>query len=389
MNASLPESRPRVAIASHAYAVPSETFIRAHVHRLAPGRTVFLVGDGEGTEGLGLPVLAGVPAFARPARPPRGLGERIRRVGHGFFLDARERRVARFLRAHRPGVLLAEYGPTGCHYRRVCRRLRLPLVVHFHGFDASRLLRQDFYRRAYRPLFREAAAVVVPSHFLAERLRAAGCPSVKLRVHPCGVDLAGRDPVPGEPGRVLAVGRLVEKKGPDRTLRAFARVRERCPWARLRMVGEGPLRPACEAEIERLRLHGSVDLLGARSEGQVREEFARASLFVQHSQEADDGDCEGLPVGILEAMAAGLPVVTTRHSGIPEAIVPGECGWLVEEGDESGMAEAMLRLLTDPAEAARLGTKARQRVEARHTMEQSLAGLRGILEGAALRDLSG
>jgi glycosyltransferase involved in cell wall biosynthesis len=332
---------------------------------------------------LDLPVLAGAPAFARPPRPPRGVRERIRRAGHRVFLDARERRVARFLRAHRARVLLAEYGPTGCHYRRVCRRLRLPLVVHFHGFDASRLLRQEFYRRAYRPLFREAAAVVVPSHFLAERLRAAGCPPGKLQVHPCGVDLAGRDPVPGEPGRVLAVGRLVAKKGPDRTLRAFARVRERCPRARLRMVGEGPLRPLCEAEIERLGLHGAVDLLGARSEEEVREEFARAALFVQHSQEADDGDCEGLPVGILEAMAAGLPVVSTRHSGIPEAVIAGESGWLVGEGDESGMAEAMLRLLTDPAEAARLGANARQRVAARYTMEQSLAGLRGILEGVA------
>jgi glycosyltransferase involved in cell wall biosynthesis len=111
----------------------------------------------------------------------------------------------------------------------------------------------------------------------------------------------------------------------------------------------------------------------------------RARGFVQHSVEAESGDCEGTPVGILEAGASGLPVISTRHGGIPEVVVEGETGLLVDEKDVPGMAAHMIRLIREPDLAAQLGLAARRRVEALFTMERSLGQLWSVIRSCVTR----
>nr|MBA3326647.1 glycosyltransferase [Paracoccaceae bacterium] len=145
-------------------------------------------------------------------------------------------------------------------------------------------------------------------------------------------------------------------------------------------VGDGPLRELCDALIDELALGDRVSMHGTLDYEEYVRLMRRASLFVQHSVTAPNGDTEGFPVSIMEAMSTGLPVVSTRHSGIPEGVEEGVTGLLVAEGDTEAMAAAMTELLADPPRAARMGAAGRSRVLSHFTQQESLSRLRAILE---------
>lgn len=362
-----------LAIAAPSFDAVSETFIRDHTRFLAPGRTVLLCRRSSGSERFGYPVLS---YMTTPPRQFRGrvINAVMRRwrkymsqyVGQPIRA-ADELRIHAFLEEHQPRVLLAQFGPTGVLMRRACARANVPLFVYFRGNDATGLARRPSIRRQYRRLFPAVAGVIATSAFLAERLAAMGCPREKLHVCPSGVDVSRFTITAREPGRILSVGRLVEKKGPEQTLRAFAKLRTRMPHSHLDLVGDGPLRKRCLQLIDELGLADNVTFHGRLAPEAVATLLARASVYAQHSVEAANGDCEGTPVGVLEAMASGLPVAATRHSGIGEVVLDGETGFLCEEHDVEGMAEAMEKLLADPARAEAMGLAGRRRVEENFT----------------------
>lgn len=368
------------AIVAPSFDQPSETFIRGHALDLAPSRTAFVCIRGEKPPGGDGPLLSGI-------RPWHGLGFAKRRLSSLLALKRHApglwppdaRRLVAFLRKHGVEAVLAEYGPTGVSVADTCAALDIPLYVHFHGYDVAILGRNPHWRQRYARLFPRIAGAIVPSAYLGERLAALGCPRALIHVNPCGVDPEAFRPSTPEPGRVLAVGRLTEKKAPHLTIRAFAVAAAERPNARLDIVGEGPLRPACEAEIAALGLGDRVRLLGAQPHDRVEALMQRASLFLQHSVEAPNGDIEGLPVAILEAMASALPVVATRHSGIPEAAIDGVTALLVEEHDTTAMGKAIARLLDDPDLARSMGVAGRERVLSHFTHAQSCATLRNVM----------
>ena len=162
-----------------------------------------------------------------------------------------------------------------------------------------------------------------------------------------------------------------------------------CPAARLRMIGDGPLWGPCLDLAKALAISDAVTFLGPQPHEVVKEEMRRARCFVQHSVEAQSGDSEGTPVAILEAGASGLPVVSTRHAGIPDVVVEGETGLLVDEFDVRAMAAHMLRLAREPNLAADLGRAARQRMESHFSNEKSLSRLWSIIESCIANRNSG
>lgn len=377
-----------LAIAAPRFNAPSETFIRNHVRSIAPGETILLCRNGEGAEALGCPVLSGIDDWQRPKSLPKRIINGVRYRWHAYvdpgLSGGAHTRVRSFLNTHNARALLAEYGPTGCLVALACHEAGVPLYVHFHGYDASRALTERRWRRHYRTLFGAAAGVIAPSEFLVRRLLHVGCPETKLHVSPYGVDPQRFSPTRRRPQRIVAVGRLVEKKAPHLTIEAFARIAPRFPEAKLEMVGEGVLADRCQTLIRDLAVEDQVCMHGVQTSGTVVRLMQEASVFVQHSLMPANGDCEGLPVAILEAMASALPVVSTRHSGIPEAVLHGATGLLIHEHDVTGMAEAMAGLLEDPARAAAMGAAGRQRVLQHYTVEYSRDRLRAIMGLPAL-----
>jgi glycosyltransferase involved in cell wall biosynthesis len=361
-----------LAIAAPSFDTPSETFIRNHVRTIEPGQTILISSSLSGFEALGCLSLAGIPAQIKPWT---NLRERILnsiqyRFNHYIrnswtveLKSAECAQVTTFLRENRVQVLLVEYLHHACRFINAAESAGIPLFAHAHGYEVSKLVTaQKYWRRHYLKLFSRATGVIAASEFMARKLRSLGCPADKISICPCGVDPDAFHPTVREHARLVAVGRLVEKKAPTKTLYAFAAVLSKFPEARLDLVGDGPLRNECENIIKRYNLAGKVTLHGVQPSEVVSSIMSNASIFVQHSVTAKNGDTEGLGIAILEAMACSLPVVVTRHNGFVETVLEGETGLFVAEHDVDGMAAAICELLSNPERAKAMGDAGRKRV---------------------------
>jgi glycosyltransferase involved in cell wall biosynthesis len=298
-----------------------------------------------------------------------------------FYEQYHREAVAHYF--HRQGVraVMAEYGMTGVAIMQAARRAGLPLIVHFHGYDAFQHEILDTFSERYREMFCSASAIVAVSRDMVNQLIRLGAPSEKVHRIPYGVDaevFSAAKPEDVEP-HFVAVGRFVDKKAPMLTLRSFAKARQRCPDARLTMIGDGPLRNACLALANALGIADAVNLPGVQPPAGVAETMRSSRAFVQHSIRALDGDSEGTPVAVIEAQSCGLPVVATRHAGIQDIVIDGETGCLVAECDVDGMAEAMVAMARNPHHAASLGRAGRHRVLEEFTLENSLGRLKSLL----------
>ena len=288
---------------------------------------------------------------------------------------------------HQPDVVLVDFGFHAVRVMEAAAWSATPLVVHFRGSDASSEAKFQRLSRRYRRLFQLTAGVIVKSRPMQAVLERLGADPATMLISPSGADpdlFQGALPAQAPP-RFLAVGRLVAKKGPLQTLEAFARMRNSLPGShrdavRLEIIGDGPLRADLERAVGMWKLENQVELLGVQPQQAIAERMRRARGFVQHSMVAPDGDSEGNPVAVMEAQLSGLPVVATRHAGIPEVVRDGETGVLVSEGDVDGMAAAMRRLVLEPALAARLGAAGQQRVSEQFTVQHHWAAIAGLLE---------
>jgi colanic acid/amylovoran biosynthesis glycosyltransferase len=269
-------------------------------------------------------------------------------------------------------LIHAHFGPVANAFRFARALWNAPLVVTFHGYDFS-MIPVANGPDVYRQLFQDADAVMTISEYAQARLEELGCPPEKLHVIRMGLCLTdfpfrARHLDGGEPLRILTVGRLVEKKGLEYGLSAVARVRRRYPNLHYNIIGDGPLRPMLQQLIDELDLGLIVTLCGAKDGDFVRQQMAESHLFLLPSATAADGDQEGIPVSLMEAQASGMPVLSTRHSGIVELVSDGESGFLVPERDVDALAERLLHLIKHSEEWARMGHKGRKLVESRFNM---------------------
>ena len=294
------------------------------------------------------------------------------------------------IRRHKPDVLMAEFGFHAVRIMEAATWSGIPLVVHFRGSDASAQSRLGLLKERYSRLMMIVSGVIVKSQPMRRTLLALGAPKDHLIVSPSGADqrlFHGADPGNSSP-LFVAVGRFVAKKGPLETIRAFAAMRQLMPKAialttKLVMVGDGPLLRRARQLVDELGLGSAVSLLGLADRQRVAELLRQARCFVQHSQVAPDGDSEGSPVAVMEAQLSGVPVVATRHEGIPELVEDEVSGFLVEEGDLQGMAAAMARLVVEPDLAARLGAAGNRRASANFTVCHHLEQVSGLIQSLA------
>lgn len=255
------------------------------------------------------------------------------------------------------------------------------LVVSFRGYDATKYLRAN--PRAYDEVFRRADLILPVSKTLAERLVAAGCDRSKIQVHHSGIEFARFSPTKPrrsaqEPTRLFSIGRLTEKKGIEYAIRAVARVVATGRKLSYDVAGEGPLRPALERLIHEFGVGEHVRLLGWRGHEEVVGLLEQTHVLVAPSVTAADGDEEGIPNSAKEAMALGIPVVCTRHGGIPELVEDGESGFLVSERDDEALAERLMYLVDHPETWVSMGRVGRERIRSAfdiHRLNEVLAGL--------------
>ena len=240
-------------------------------------------------------------------------------------------------------------------------------------------------REKRRIKLRRAAFTVTVSDFNAAHLRAL-CPEATGRIHRLynGVDLSLFAPSGASaPGRVLAVGRLVEKKGFSVLIDACALLRDRGVPFDCRIVGDGPLLGALTQQIQDLGLDSRVALMGPMPQECLADEMGTAAVAVLPCVVTDDGDRDGLPTVLLEAMGRAIPVVTTTVTGGPEIVADGETGFLCAPNDAEALADAMARLLTNPDRAIAMGAVGRLRAERLFDLSTNVARLAGHFAGVA------
>lgn len=370
------DTRPRVAKLATDFVGGSETFIFDEVesHRRYQPEVLTLRRQNQDRFPTRVPVHALAPGRGAWGGLESGLC-RATTLSPTFF---------RLTGGHRFRLLHAHFGTAGTYALPYCRRGRLPLLVTFHGHEVPLLLS----RRRFEPkhwgywflskwLLRRADRMLAVSPELVDMLVALGAPPERVHLFDIGIRMPTLAPRPARDGfaRVLMIGRFVEKKGLEYGIRAFARVTETNPTARLIVVGDGPLRARIERVVAEAGVAARTELRGELARTQVMQELERANVLLCPSVVARNGDREGTPTVIKEAAAYAVPIVASRHAGIPRQIVDGESGFLVPERDVAGLASRLSLLLGDPDLAQRMGRAGRALVEERFELGKQMAVL--------------
>lgn len=288
------------------------------------------------------------------------------------------------LRRIRPSLIHAHFGPDGALALPIARALGVPMIVTFHGFDATMreaVIRSRVHRRYLRrrsDLQKSVPRFIAVSDFIKRCMIRQGYPAERIIVHYIGIDVrqfqpnldAERHPV------VLFVGRLVEKKGCEHLIEAMAKVCAENPDVELVIIGDGPLRDRLEAIARSTRVRHRF--LGVQPPAVVKDWMNRSRVFCVPSITAASGDAEGFGMVFAEAQAMGLPVVSSFSGGIPEAVAHGETGFLAQERASDELATYILKLLRDDDTWREFSIAGRRRVEERFDLWRQTALLEEI-----------
>ena len=260
----------------------------------------------------------------------------------------------------------ARFGWSGIRIRKLCKKLNIPLITTFYGIDASRLPRHFFYRHNLKKLFQDGKIFLVQSNNMRDDIIRLGCPEEKVIVLYGGVDLKKfklKKRVKKEKIKIIMCGRFVEKKGFEYGIRAFAKIAKDHKNTLMYIIGDGKLREKLKELTISLNISSKIKFLGVLPHREVQKQMEESDIFLAPSITAKNGDKEGIPTVIKEAMATGLPVISTYHAGIPELVKDGETGFLVTEKDVEAITEKISYLITHPDIAILMGEKGRKVVE--------------------------
>ncbi len=353
----------------------SETFIHAHLHHLK-GKMHFLFQEhlpqcyshdlGKTSEYFISPVLSFFyTKFFSIER-------------QNAILNAR---IKSYLIEHQIQFLFCEYGPAGVAFMNMAAELKIPMLVHFFGYDVYRHDVLSTFANEYRQLFSKASACVVVSNHMAQKLRELKCPQEKIHIIPCGLDFSKFKPKVSKQHiyDFVFCARFIEKKGPIQILQAFYQVCQTRPKAKLCMIGDGPLMQTCMDFVISHQLSEQVDFKGILTVHAVINIYQKSDIFLSHARQAPDGDGEGIPQSMLEAAACGLAVISTFHNGIPEVIQNEQNGLLVNENDTNALSKAMLRLLDHDGFRLQLSTQLLAKLNEEYALEDVMIRMNELI----------
>lgn len=319
--------------------ISGQTFVHRHIRELAGGRTVVVSRKP-----------ASAPVHGRPHFRYERMRLRLRMLlqhGLGVFRGRNVRDLQRFFRDNDVRFILAEFGYAGLAIHKEAARFGIPMLCYFRGADASSWLQSPKYVRRLREMMADVDCILAVSQSLIDNLERFGIKHANAHVIPSGVDTELFAPRAKDPNVIASVGRFIAKKGHLQTLMVFREVCGEFPELRLEMVGDGDLLDSCVTYVCEHGLQDRVVFHGWRDSVFIRELLSRSTLYLQHSVTDANGETEGMPTAIQEAMAAGNVVVATRHAGIPEHIVDGRNGILVPENDLGAYGRELAAVLRD------------------------------------------
>ena len=306
-----------------------------------------------------------------------------------FKARQQERELIRRFKKNNIKICLANFGTMGANLLTSCEKANVKLVTHFHGMDAHAKQTLDAYQERYQRLSQSSSShFIAVSHGMIKSLHNMGIPQERIHLIRYGVDpkkFPKKHFFPDTP-HFLAVGRFVDKKAPYLTLLAFSEVVKQFPKAKLTFAGDGDLLETTTNLAQALNISENVNFPGVLSSTQVSSYMQEATAYIQHSLEPhhgpSQGDREGTPVTILEAMMVGLPVVSTFHAGIQEVVDHETNGFLVPERNVSSMAKYMIQLAKSPPLCETLGNNAHHKAIQKFTLQNYIQNIQKILQVA-------
>lgn len=367
-----------IAHINYTYLPISETFIYGYITNIRKYKLIFLTRE---TTNLGLfpfQNLYCAPGFRRYS--PRWVLDK----SYQKFLK-REPYYEYVIKKENVKLIHAHFGPQGVQMLNVKKRLGLPLITTFYGYDMSRLAQKRKWRIAYKNLFIDGDLFLVEGSHMKKSLINLGCLPQKIRIQHIAVDVnkfkyrerkleAINDKI-----RILFCGRFKEKKGLIYGLKAIKIVVDKFPNLEFRIIGDGELKPEIENFIRKENMEKNVVLLGYQPHYVFSEEAQKAHILLQPSVTAQSGDNEGgAPTVLLEAQASGLPVVSTYHADIPEVVTDGKSGFLVQERNPDAIAEKLEYLIENPNLRVEMGKCGRKHIEKQHNIYKEVKKLEDI-----------
>lgn len=286
---------------------------------------------------------------------------------------------------HNIRLVHAHFGPEAVELMRVAERLDLPLVTTFYGFDMSSCPQRKGWMEKYRELFEKGDVFLVEGPHMYKKLLELGCPPAKAKVQRIGVKVDDipyreRQKAPGEKMIFLFCGRFIEKKGLIYALQAFQKLMdEGISNFELRVMGDGPLMPEIRSYLAARSVREKTVLLGYQPHAEFYRQLQEADVMVAPSVTGSDGNSEGgAPTTILEAQAAGVPVVASLHADIPNVVLPGGSALLSPERDVPALANNLRHMIEHPEELPSFGRAGRAFVRANHDIATEVARLQNI-----------
>jgi glycosyltransferase involved in cell wall biosynthesis len=274
-------------------------------------------------------------------------------------------------------LIHGHFGPRILHAAAFLKR-GIPMVLSTYGYDVGRLLRDSTWIERYRWAASQGVVFAPLAQSMERRLLALGLPPKNIRRINLGIDLAVHpfDPRPAPPTpRFVFIGRFVDKKGADTLIDAMHHlIRDHHTPAKLDLIGAGPNESALRAQVERADLSDQINFLGLVPFAELFDHLRDCTALVQPSQVAPDGDAEGAPMVLMTAQAAGVPYITTHHSGNPETIPPIGQAFVVPERDPIALADAMRRMIDQSApDRSILQAAGRRWIEENYDLQKTIA----------------
>jgi colanic acid/amylovoran biosynthesis glycosyltransferase len=382
---------PTIAHIRDIYLGLSETFIYQYLSHLGVYRPIVLTRCPKNTELFPFDAIYSA-AHGRES-------QRIWRMWHEFWrllttqvgiipsaYDLGRTYFERITRQEKVELLHAHFGSEGVRSLPLKRKLDIPLVTTFYGFDMSILPRRPLWRKHYRRLFAKGDLFLVEGNHMKQELVQLGCPPGKIRLLHIAVDMSKlsyneRRLGQGEKTVLLFCGRFTEKKGLIYALEAVHKVCRDLPNIEFRIIGGGRQEKQIRQFITQNELESFVVLLGYQPYSVFAQELQKAHIFIQPSVTARSGDTEGgAPTTLIEAQATGLPVLASHHADIPEVVLDGQSGYLVAERDVDALAEKLHYLVTHPKVWAEMGRAGREHTEQNYNIETEIHKLESVYD---------